>query len=81
MFRIFATVVGVIILLGWTFGALTIWAGRCVQKRQHRPFIYVMAGLNCPFLPWGTLLGIATFILMQSPAGRREFDLLADTAR
>lgn len=76
MFRIFAAGIGVIILLGWTFGALTIYAGRCVQKRNHRAFIYVMAGLNCPLIPWGTLLGIATFILLQSPAGQREFGIV-----
>lgn len=75
MFRIFAAGIGVIILLGWTFGALTIYAGRCVQKRQHRTFIYVMAGLNCPLIPWGTLLGIATFILLQTPVARSEFGL------
>lgn len=73
IFRIGAAVIGVIILLGWTFGALTIYAGRCVQKRRHRVFIYVMAGLNCPLIPWGTLLGITTFIVMQSPAGREAF--------
>jgi hypothetical protein len=81
MFRIFAAVIGVIILLGWTFGALTIYAGRCVQKRQHRTFIYVMAGLNCPLIPWGTLLGIATFMLLQTPVARSEFGLLADDVR
>jgi hypothetical protein len=81
MFRIFAAVIGVIILLGWTFGALTIYAGRCVQKRQHRTFVYVMAGLNCPLIPWGTLLGVATFILLQTPVARREFGLLADENR
>jgi hypothetical protein len=81
MFRVFAAVIGVIILLGWTFGALTIYAGRCVQKRNHRVFIFVMAGLNCALIPWGTLLGIATFVLIQSPAGQREFGLLADEAR
>jgi hypothetical protein len=73
MLRIFAAVIGVIILLGWTFGALTIYAGRCVQKRQHRVFIYVMAGLNCVFIPWGTLLGIATFTVLQSPGGQEAF--------
>ena len=73
MFRIFAAVIGVIILLGWTFGALTIYAGRCVQKRNHRVFIFVMAGLNCALIPWGTLLGIATFIVIQSPAGQEAF--------
>jgi hypothetical protein len=78
MLRIFAAGIGAIILLGWTFGALTIYAGRCVQKRQHRVFIHVMAGLNCPLIPWGTLLGIATFVLLQTPVARSEFGLLAD---
>ena len=78
MFRIFAAVIGVIILLGWTFGALTIYAGRCVQKRKHRVFIMVMAGLNCALIPWGTLLGIATFIVLQSPAGRDQFSRVRD---
>jgi hypothetical protein len=75
MMRIFAGVIGAIILLGWTFGALTIYAGRCVQKRQRRVFIYVMAGLNCPLIPWGTLLGICTFTVLQMPVARREFGL------
>ena len=75
MFRIFAGVIGAIILLGWTFGALTIYAGRCVQKRERRMFIYVMAGLNCALIPWGTLLGVSTFIILQMPVARREFGL------
>jgi hypothetical protein len=75
MFRIFAAVIGGIILLGWTFGALTIYAGRCVHNRTHRVFILVMAGLNCILIPWGTLLGVATFTILQSPAGQREFGL------
>jgi hypothetical protein len=78
MFRIFAGVIGIIILLGWTFGGLTIYAGRCVQLRRYRLFIYVMAALNCPFIPWGTLLGIASFIVLQTPTARREFGLLTD---
>jgi hypothetical protein len=81
MFRIVAAVIGVVILLGWTFGALTIYAGRCVQKRTHRVFILILAGLNCALIPWGTLLGVATFSILQSPAGQREFALLADDAR
>ncbi|MEN3370433.1 MAG: hypothetical protein V7609_2576 [Verrucomicrobiota bacterium] len=81
IFRIIAAVIGVIILLGWTFGALTIYAGRCVRQRTHRVFILVMAGLNCALIPWGTLLGVATFTLLQSPEGRREFGLLTNDGR
>jgi hypothetical protein len=75
IFRIFAGVIGVIILLGWTFGALTIYAGRCVQLRRHRLFILIMGGLNCALIPWGTLLGVATFMLLQAPVARREFSV------
>jgi hypothetical protein len=75
MFRIFAALIGVIILLGWTFGGLTIYAGRCVQRRTHRVFIFVMAGLNCALIPWGTLLGVATFMVLQTTMARREFGL------
>lgn len=76
MFRIVAAVIGVIILLGWTFGALTIYAGCCVHNRTHRVFILVMAGLNCVLIPWGTLLGVATFTVLQSLAGQREFGIV-----
>jgi hypothetical protein len=76
IFRIFAGVIGAIILIGWTLGGLTIYAGRCVHRRTHRTFIHVMAALNCPFIPWGTVLGIATFILLQTPVARREFEHL-----
>ena len=78
MSRILAGVIGVIILLGWTFGALTIYAGRCIRQRKHRTFIYVMAGLNCVLIPWGTLLGIATFIVVQSPAAQDQFRRVRD---
>ena len=73
IFRIFAGIIGAIVLLGWTFGGLTAYAGRCVQKRERRMFIFIMAGLNCALLPWGTLLGVATFMVLQTPAARREF--------
>jgi hypothetical protein len=73
MFRILAGVIGAFILLGWTFGALTIYAGRCVQKRRHRLFIFVMGALNCALIPWGTLLGIATITVLQMPAAQKEF--------
>jgi hypothetical protein len=81
MFRIFAGVIGLVVLLGWTFGALTAYAGRCVQKRTHRLFIYIMAALNCALIPWGTLLGIATFSVLQTPVARKEFGLIDGNIR
>jgi len=73
MFRILAGVIGLIIICGWTLGALTAYAGHCIKKRKHKVFIYVMAGINCIWIPYGTLLGIATILLFQWPEVQAEF--------
>jgi len=73
MFRTFAAIVGLIILCGWTLGALTIYAGHCIKRRKHRLFIYIMAAINCIWVPYGTVLGIATILLFQWPEVRAEF--------
>ena len=73
-FRIFAGVIGVIILCGWTLGGLTIYAGHCIRKRKHKVFIYIMAAINLIWIPYGTLLGIATILLFQWPEVRAEFE-------
>jgi hypothetical protein len=55
-------------LLGWLTGILTIASGRCIRFRQKRVFSLVMAGVNCGFVPFGTVLGVFTFILLARPA-------------
>ena len=58
----------VVVLLGWTIGGLTIYAGRCLQRRRHRTFTFVMAGINCLHVPFGTALGVFTIIVLQRPS-------------
>ena len=72
-FAIFGAVFGVIMLANVTLAALTIYAGRCVQKRKHKIFIYTVSVINCVFIPFGTLLGVFTILLLSSPAGDAEF--------
>lgn len=72
-FRIMAGVMGALMFLGWMIGGLTAYAGRCIRKRKHKILIYVMAALNCLFIPYGILLGIFTFIILGSPAALEEF--------
>jgi hypothetical protein len=68
-----AGVMGGVMLLGWIFGGLTAYAGRCIQKRRRRIFIYVIAALNCLFIPYGTLLGVCTFLVFGTSAAIGEF--------
>jgi len=64
-FIIFA---GVFILAGWTFAAFVLAAGRFLAKRKHYMFCLVMGGVECMFMPFGTVLGIFTIIfLIQEP--------------
>ena len=73
IFRIVAGVIGVVILCGWTLGGLTFYAGRCIAKRRNRTFVLVMAGVNCIWIPYGLLLGIATFLALGSADARVEY--------
>lgn len=73
IFRIFAGVMFVVVLIGWAISGLTIYAGRCIRQRRNRLLILVMAGVNVMNIPLGTLLGICTFIVLQSEPGRKEF--------
>lgn len=76
IFRMLAGVMFVIVLIGWTISGLTIYAGRCIRQRRNRMLILVMAGFNLMSIPFGTLLGICTFLVLQSDPGRREFGLV-----
>jgi hypothetical protein len=51
-------------LLGWAVGLLTIVSGRAIAQRRWRMFSLVMAGANCASVPFGTLLGVFTFIVL-----------------
>ena len=62
--KLFAVVLGVIILAGWAFGALTIYVGRCIQRRRRRTLALVVACLNTLLIPFGTILGVLALIVL-----------------
>jgi len=74
MFQIIAGIMGGFVGLVWIGGALTLYSGSCIKKRKHRMLIYVMAALNCFFIPYGTLLGVFTFIVLTSPDAIAEWN-------
>jgi hypothetical protein len=72
-FLVFAWVLGLIILAGWTFGGLTIYAGRCIGARRHRNFCFVMASLNLLAIPVGTVLGVFSLIVLSRDSVRKLY--------
>lgn len=74
MFRAMGAMIGIFILLGWTFGGLTIYVGRCIKRRVRRGLSLVIACVNLLFIPVGTLLGVATVMVLSRASVKRAYE-------
>ena len=55
---------GLFILAGWALAVLIAYAGRSLQTRRRYTYCLVMAGVECIFMPVGTVLGVFTIIVL-----------------
>ena len=62
-----------IMLLGWAFAICVILAGRFIAKRRNYIFCLVIASLNCLFMPFGTILGVFTIVILMRPSVKELF--------
>jgi TctA family transporter len=62
-----------VFILGLVSAFLTYFAGRSLDERRRRIFCLVIAGLCCLQMPWGTVVGIATFIVLDRPSVKALF--------
>lgn len=63
----------VMILVGWTFAACIAYAGKCLGQRKHYTFCIVMAGIACIFMPFGTILGVFSLVVLMRPTVKALF--------
>lgn len=70
-FTLFA---GGFILFGWVFAICIILGGRFISKRKNYMFCMVMAGIECMFTPFGTVLGVFTIITLVRPSVKELFN-------
>lgn len=61
-FVIFA---GAFIIAGWVLAIFIIITGRFLARHRHRLFCLVIAGVECAFMPFGTVLGVFTIIVLM----------------
>lgn len=54
-----------LVLAGWTMATCTIISGRMIAKRRKRMFSFVVAAILCAFMPFGTVLGVFTLIVLN----------------
>lgn len=66
---------GVALLLGGILMAgLNLVAGRNLTRRQSLTLIQIMAGLSCLHVPYGTALGVMTFMVLGRPSVKALFE-------
>ena len=73
VFIIMAGVFGTIVFLSLLFAVLEIYAGCCLKNRRHPILVQVVAAFYCLSIPWGTALGVFTFIVLNRPSVKPLF--------
>ncbi len=61
------------IVLGSAFAGFVLATGRFLANRTHYRFCLVMAGVECMFIPFGTLLGVFTVLVLVREAVQQQF--------
>ncbi len=61
---IFVVLGGVLIVAGETLAAAMLVAGRKLRARKARTFCVVIACIECLMMPFGTVLGVFTLVIL-----------------
>ena len=70
---IFIVIGAGLMLLGWAFAVFTILTGRYLARKVHYLFCMVMAAIECMFMPFGTVLGVFTIIVLAKSSVKKMF--------
>jgi hypothetical protein len=69
----FITIAIFAISIGWIYAISVILSGRFIAKRINYTFCFVMACVECIFVPMGTVLGVFTLLVLTRPAVKVRF--------
>jgi hypothetical protein len=61
------------VLIGWAAAICTVISGRMLAQRRRRIFSLVTAAVLCLFMPFGTILGIFTIIVLSRDSVKRLY--------
>ncbi len=63
------------ITIGWVFAVCLIIAGKSLAGHKRYMFCLVMAAISCMFMPFGTVLGVFTIIVLMRPSAKELFTI------
>jgi hypothetical protein len=76
----FIVVALVVIVMGWALAVAVILAGRMLAQRRNHTYCLVVAAIECMFMPFGTVLGVFTIIVLIRPSVKALFEPPAGSA-
>ncbi len=72
---LFFAIIGIVIVLfGWAHALVVFFAGRFLKRQTHYVFCFVIAVLNCVFVPFGTALGVCSLLVLNRPSVKALFE-------
>jgi hypothetical protein len=71
LFKWFYVIFGVWLVAS---GVANLLSGLFIGRRKYRVFSLVVAGINCIHVPFGTVLGVFTFIVLLRPSVREVYE-------
>lgn len=75
---IFVIMGSTFILLGWLTSIAVLIAGRKLRLRKNRTYCIVIAGIECMYMPFGTVLGVFTLISLTKEETKALFQSSAE---
>jgi heme/copper-type cytochrome/quinol oxidase subunit 3 len=71
---IFIAIGALVLLLAVGYASLAFLTARFLKERRARTLCLLTAGISCLYIPFGTVLGAFTFIVMGRPSVRALFN-------
>jgi hypothetical protein len=63
-----------VIVVGWILAIAVLLVGRLLAKRKAYIVCLVVAAIECLFIPFGTVLGVLTIIVLMRPSVKQLFE-------
>jgi hypothetical protein len=70
-FIVFASV---FIIGGWALSICSFYAGRFLKEHRNYTFCFVMSCINCVMMPFGTVLGVFSILILTRDSVKNIFD-------
>ena len=70
---VFIAIGSFLFIMALAFVTVIALGGRYLSRRRHYTFCMVVAAVACMFMPFGTVLGVFTIIMLQKDSIRQLF--------